>query len=360
MPLTARQRQTLLWTAIAVLLVWALIALGPVLTPFAAAAILAYALQPLVEWQVRRRLPRFAAVTITLLLTLLVLVSLILILVPILQRESSQIRTQLPGLVASLTTTLNNGLIPWLRDTLGLSVTLDSAALKTWVAQHLSSSGDDWAALAFNYIKSGSNTIVQFVGLLFLVPVALFYLLLDWPKATATLRGLVPPRWQAVVADWLQEIDTLLGQYVRGQGLVMISLAAYYSICLALAGFELWLPLGVLTGLLIAIPYLGFATGLLFALIAGMLQFGPARGLLSVAIIYGIGQVLEGVGLTPYLVGERIGLHPLAVIFALLAFGFLFGFIGVLLALPMAAVVAIALRRLRRGYVDSDFFARSD
>ena len=145
MTLTARQRQTLLWTAIAALLVWALIALGPVLTPFAAAAILAYALQPLVEWLVRRRLPRFAAVTITLLLTLLVLVSLILILVPILQRESSQIRTQLPGLAASLTITLNNSLIPWLRDTLGLSVTLDSAALKTWVAQHLSSSGDDWA-----------------------------------------------------------------------------------------------------------------------------------------------------------------------------------------------------------------------
>jgi predicted PurR-regulated permease PerM len=122
----------------------------------------------------------------------------------------------------------------------------------------------------------------------------------------------------------------------------------------------LWLPIGVLTGLLIAIPYLGFATGLIFALLAGMLQFGPAQGFLSVALIYGVFQVVESLVLTPRLVGERIGLHPLAVIFALIAFGYLFGFVGILLALPLAAVLAIALRRLRRGYLGSDFFARTD
>lgn len=356
MTLTPRQRQTLLWTAIATLLVWALVVLGPVLTPFVAAAILAYALQPLAEWLVRRRLPRVLAVILTLALALTVLAALVLILVPILQRESSQIRSQLPALAATLTATLNQSVVPWLRDTLGLPLALDAAALKATLARQLSSSGEDWAAAAFDYLKSGSNALLQVVGLLFLVPVALFYLLLDWPKVTTNLGSLVPPRWRAIVADWLAEIDTLLGQYVRGQALVMLALAVYYAAALAVARFELWLPIGVMTGLLIAIPYLGFATGLLFALIAGMLQFGPAHGLLAVAIIYGIGQVLEGVLLTPYLVGERIGLHPLAVIFALLAFGYLFGFVGVLLALPLAAVVAIALRRLRRGYVDSAFF----
>jgi predicted PurR-regulated permease PerM len=360
MQLTDRQRQTLLWTAVGLVLIWALVALGPVLTPFAAAAILAYALQPTVEWMVKRRLPRVLAVSLTILLAILAVASLLLILAPIVQKEFVQIRAQLPALIANLTEKLNVTLLPWLNANFGLPLTLDASALRGWLTQHLSASGDDWAATLFNYLKSGGNTFLQILGFLFLVPVALFYLLLDWPKNVSRLNDLVPPRWQPVVQDWVSEINTLLGQYLRGQLLVMLCLAVLYSIALLLAGFQLWLPIGVLTGLLIAIPYLGFATGLIFALLAGMLQFGPAQGFLSVALIYGVFQVVESLVLTPRLVGERIGLHPLAVIFALIAFGYLFGFVGILLALPLAAVLAIALRRLRRGYLGSDFFARTD
>ena len=138
----------------------------------------------------------------------------------------------------------------------------------------------------------------------------------------------------------------------------MLALAVFYALALLVAGFDLWLPIGVLTGLLVAVPYLGFALGLIFALVTGMLQLGPVAGLVSVAVIYGAGQVLESLVLTPRLVGERIGLHPLAVILALLAFGTLFGFVGVLLALPLSAVLAVGLRRLRAAYLASEFYLR--
>ena len=360
MQLTDRQRQTLLWTAVGVALIWALVVLGPVLTPFAAAAILAYALQPTVEWMVKRHIPRTLGVTLTILLAILAVASILLILTPIVQKEFVQIRAQLPTLIATLTEKLNAGLLPWLSSNFGVDVNLDAAALRGWLTQHLASSGEDWAALLLNYLKSGGNTFLQVLGFLFLVPVALFYLLLDWPKNVNRLYALVPPRWQPVVLDWFGEINTLLGQYLRGQFLVMLALAVLYSIALLIASFQLWLPIGVLTGLLIAIPYLGFATGLIFALLAGMLQFGPLKGFLIVAVIYSVFQIIESLVLTPRLVGERIGLHPLAVIFALIAFGYLFGFVGILLALPLAAVLAIALRRLRKGYLGSDFFSRTD
>ena len=153
-----------------------------------------------------------------------------------------------------------------------------------------------------------------------------------------------------------EEVDTLLAQYLRGQLLVMVVLAAYYSVALAIAGFDVALPVGILTGLLVFIPYLGFGLGLVLALIAAFLQFTDWSGVIAVAVIYGVGQVLEGFFLTPRLVGERIGLNPLAVIFALLAFGQLFGFVGVLLALPASAVLMVAFKHLRRHYLRSSFY----
>ena len=191
---------------------------------------------------------------------------------------------------------------------------------------------------------------------LVLVPVVMFYLLLDWPDLIARLGRLVPPRHRAGVDGFVAECDLVLGQYLRGQLLVMLVLAAFYTSALALARFELALPVGVFTGLAIFIPYLGFGLGALLALLAAVLQFASLYGVVAVAVIYGVGQVLESFVLTPRLVGERIGLHPIAVIFALLAFGHLFGFVGVLLALPSGALVLVALRRLRRLYVASRLY----
>ena len=148
----------------------------------------------------------------------------------------------------------------------------------------------------------------------------------------------------------------MLAQYLRGQLLVVVILAVFYPIALAIAGLDIALPVGLLTALAVFVPYIGFSTALVLALLAAFLQFGNWYGFAAVAVVYGIGQVLESVVLTPRLVGERIGLHPLAVIFSLLAFGQLFGFFGVLLALPVSAVVVSALRELRRGYLASTLY----
>jgi predicted PurR-regulated permease PerM len=194
------------------------------------------------------------------------------------------------------------------------------------------------------------------IGNAVLIPVVLFYLLADWDRFVALLREWVPLRWRAPVDGFMIEADAVLGQYLRGQLSVMLALAIYYSIALRLCGLDLALPIGVFTGLAIFIPYLGFGLGLLLALLAAVLQFEPLQALGVVALVYGAGQVLESFVLTPRWVGERIGLHPLAVIFALLAFGQLLGFVGVLVALPASAVLLVALRRMKQQYMASPLY----
>jgi predicted PurR-regulated permease PerM len=198
------------------------------------------------------------------------------------------------------------------------------------------------------------------VGNAVLIPVVLFYLLMEWRRFMGLLLVLVPPRLRGAVDSFTNEADGVLGQYLRGQLLVMGVLAVYYSAGLALFGLDLALPIGVFTGLAVAIPYLGFGLGLVLALLAGFLEFSAQTGhigaLVMVTVVYGLGQLLESFVLTPRLVGERIGLHPLAVIFALMAFGHLLGFVGVLIALPLSAVLLVAIRRLRSTYLDSTLY----
>ena len=189
-----------------------------------------------------------------------------------------------------------------------------------------------------------------------LIPVALFYLLMDWDRFVARLLELVPPSARGKVDSFTHEADLVLGQYLRGQLLVMLIMAVFYSTGLALFGLDLALPIGFFTGLAMFIPYIGFGIGLILALLAGALQFASAKALVMVAVVYGAGQVIEGFYVTPRFVGERIGLHPLAVIFALLAFAQLFGFVGVLVALPASAVLLVAMRRLRAGYMASRLY----
>ncbi len=354
MPLNPQQRQTLVWAAVGLLLLWVLSTLGQVLTPFVAGGILAYVLQPGVALLARHRVPRPVGVTLVMLLTLLVLVAITLVLVPIVQTEFGQIRRQFPSLVQAVT----ERLLPWLKHTFGLDIKLESTDIRAWFSRQLASSGEDWAAAMFAYARTGWSATVQIIGLVFLVPVLTFYLLIDWNDLMARMQAMIPPRWRAPTNDVLGEIDDLLGQYMRGQLLVMLALSVFYSLGLLVAGFSLWLPIGVLTGLLVAIPYLGFALGLVFALITGMLELGPLPGLIATAIVYGLGQLIEGMILTPRLVGERIGLHPLVVILALLAFGTLFGFVGVLMALPLSAMLAVGARRIHRAYLTSEFYAR--
>src|SRR5678815_1481763 len=194
------------------------------------------------------------------------------------------------------------------------------------------------------------------VGYVVLVPVVLFYLLADWPHYMARLLNLVPPRLRGKVTEFTAECDSVLGQYLRGQLLVMLLMAAYYSVGLALFDFDLAVPVGVFTGLAIFVPYVGFGIGLILALLAGVLQFGGWYGPIAVLVVYGTGQIVEGLFLTPKMVGGRIGMSTITVIFALFAFGHLFGFVGVLLALPMSALIAVVAARLRANYGKSNLY----
>jgi predicted PurR-regulated permease PerM len=214
---------------------------------------------------------------------------------------------------------------------------------------------DVWASVLPS-LKLGGGVIFTLLGLVVLVPVVLFYLLSDWQAMLQRVEGWIPRTKLPSVKSFIAEADTVLGQYMRGQLLVMVILAVFYSAGLALWGLDLALPIGVFTGLAMCIPYIGFGIGLILAFLAGVLQFDLGHTAFMLAAVYGAGQVLEGFFLTPRLVGERIGLHPLAVIFALLAFGQLFGFIGVLVALPASAVLLVALRRLKARYLASKLY----
>jgi predicted PurR-regulated permease PerM len=322
-----------------------------VLAPFLIAAVLAYALQPAVEALVRHRAPRSMAVSLVVLLAALAALALALLVVPVLARELPALREQIP-LGADR---LNRVLGVWLAQ-FGMDIKLDVAGIKAMVMKALDGNLEDWAARLLNSARLGGSIVLTVLGNAVLVPMVLFYLLLDWPAMMTRLRHLVPPRFGVPVAGFLDECDSVLGQYLRGQLMVMLTLALYYTGALALAGFELALPVGVFTGLAVFIPYLGFGLGLVLALLTALLQFDGWYGLLAVIAIYGTGQVLESFVLTPRLVGERIGLNPLAVIFALLAFGHLLGFVGVLAALPLSAVALVAGRRVLAVYLQSELY----
>ena len=354
MQFTNTQKRASAWCLIAALVVLALWLLGPVLTPFVVAAVLAYALTPLVNWLDRigrGRMPRVLAVMVVELLFILILLGIILMIVPIMAKELPLMREQVPLLADRL----NTGLSPWLAQ-FGIHVQLDVASIKAFVLKYLNANYEDALGSLMSSLKLGGSVALAVIGNAVLIPVALFYLLMDWDKFVARMLELVPIPMRGNFDSFTDESDSVLGQYLRGQMLVMLLMAAFYAIGLTLFGLDLALPIGVFTGLAMFIPYLGFGIGLLLAILAGLLQFASLKALVMVAVVYGIGQVVESLILTPRLVGERIGLHPLAVIFALLAFGQVFGFVGVLIALPASAVLLVGIRRIKARYMASKLY----
>lgn len=357
--LTSKQKQSLTWLGVALAFILLLSLLGPILMPFIVAAILAYVLNP---WLDRlcllrfrnRQLPRPIAATLMILFVVACILAIVLIMVPILQKQIPLLHNQIPLFLDKLNTTIG----PLLHD-FGIQANIDSEGIKALISSHLSSSGDVIGKAVLSSIRVGGTAVLGMLANFILIPIVLFYLMVDWHALIARVRNFIPRRWLAQTQSWFKEVDELLAQYLRGQILVMVVLACYYSIGLAIAGFDLALPVGILTGLLVFIPYLGFGFGLFLALISAVLQFSDLHGLIAVAIIYGAGQALESFFLTPKLVGERIGLHPLTVIFALMAFGQLFGFIGILVALPASAVLSVAAKNLRISYLNSSFYRQS-
>ena len=351
MNLSSTQRRTLSWLALGLAALALLWLLAPVLTPFLIGAVLAYALHPAVERLAKRRVPRVLAVLFVEVVVLLAVTAVLLLMVPILSKEIPLLREQVPLLAKTLKTSVE----PWLAQ-FGIHVALDVDSLQQLALKTLNANFEDWFATIVLSARIGGSIVLTILGTVVLVPVVLFYLLMDWPRLTLRMQEMVPPRLRPGFHGFMSECDTVLGQYLRGQLLVMLAMAAFYSVGLALFGFDLAVPVGLFTGLAMFIPYLGFGLGMLLALLAGILQFANWYGLVAVAVVYGFGQMLEGFFLTPRLVGERIGLSPLAVIFALLAFGHLFGFAGVLIALPVSAVLVVAAARLRDWYVQSRLY----
>ncbi len=358
MQFTANQKSFFAWSGLATLLALVLWLLAPVLAPFVVALVLAYALTPLVDWLDfvgRGRIPRLLAVLVVELVFIVALLGVLLLIVPILAKELPLMRQQLPLLLDSATGTLQPLLQHW-----GIHVALDVDSVKAFVLKYLNANVEDAFGSVLASVKLGGSVAFSLIGNAILIPVVLFYLLMEWRRLVGQVKALIPGRARAGTDGFFKEADSVLGQYLRGQLLVMVSLAVYYSVTLALFGLDLALPIGVFTGLAVFVPYVGFGVGLVLATLAGLLEFSAQSGvtytLIMVAVVYGFGQVIESFVLTPRMVGERIGLHPLAVIFALLAFGQLFGFVGVLIALPASAVLLVGIRRLRARYLASPMY----
>ncbi len=354
-PAAARRALTLrnyLWIAgAAVVVVLGLRYLGPVLTPFLIGAILAYLGKPLVHWAAGRGIARALSTTVVVLLFGVALFALFLVLVPLVQSEIALAARRIPDLFGQAVTRLS----PWLEAQFGIQLAFDFASLRTLIAENMNEARDLSLQL-LSGLKTGGLIVVSVLVNLALIPVVMFYVLRDWEMIGERLYALVPRRWLAKTRTIVGDIDEVLAEFLRGQLMVMGVLAIYYAIALTVVGLERGVAIGVLTGLLVFIPYVGFGLGLTLGVLAALLQWSGWPGFAAVLAVYGVGQLVENYILVPYLVGDRIGLHPLAVIFALLAFGQLFGFAGVLLALPASAALLVGLRHLRGAYVVSPVY----
>lgn len=326
--------------------------LAPVLTPFISAAFLAYLGDPLVDRLEARRLNRTLSVTIVFSIIFLVITLVLILLVPMLESQISYLIRKMPSHLAWV----QQELIPGLAHRFNLDpTTFNFNALREMLSQQWGQGGN----IIFNIFKSVSNSgmlIMVWIGNLVLIPVVTFYLLRDWDILVARVHELLPRSKEPVIKKLAIESDNVLAAFLRGQFMVMILLGIIYSLGLKIAGLKLALLIGMLAGMVSFVPYLGFIVGIVAASVAMLLQTQDIYQLWPVIAVFGVGQMLEGMVLTPMLVGDKIGLHPVAVIFAVLAGGQLFGFIGVLLALPVAAVIAVMLRHLHSQYLSSSLY----
>lgn len=348
-PLTWRNYLWLIGAA--VLLVAGLHWLGPVLTPFLIGAILAYLGTPLVDRMHKRGVPRALGTLAVVLAFVFALFALFVVLVPLVQAEVSLAAQRLPDLLAQL----QGRVAPWLAERFGVELTLDFDTVRDLIAEN-AQGAQELSLKVLSGVRTGSRIVLALLVNVALIPVVMFYLLRDWVFFIAKIDDLVPRRWKPRTRQMAREIDDVLAEFLRGQLMVMTVLALYYAIALTVVGLDRAIAIGVLTGLLVFIPYVGFGLGLVLGVLAALLQWHGWPAFLAVLGVYAAGQLLENYVLVPYLVGDRIGLHPLAVIFALLAFGQLFGFAGVLLALPISAALLVGLRHVRNAYVVSPVY----
>lgn len=347
----ATDRHTL-WLFVALLAIGLMFYyLGPILTPFLFGALIAYICNPLVKRLERYRIPHLMAVILVLVLVIGIFVALIGVMVPILETQIALLIERMPDYIDNLRSKIE----PWLYNQFGVVLNLDREHLRAIFTENWRSAGG-FAQRMLPSLKTGGLALINFFVNLVLVPVVLFYVLRDWDRLLAKLDELVPLRWRDTVHMLARQIDDLLGAFFRGQLSIMVLMAIFYILTLWAIGLDLAFPIGVISGLLTFVPFLGVFTGVALATLAGLMQFGSLLDLLPIWAIFIIAQPLEGYVFTPWLVGDKIGLHPVMVIFAVLAFGALFGFFGVLLALPASAVLLVLLRYFRQRYFASRIY----
>lgn len=333
---------------------WLIYLLAPVLMPFAFAAMLAYLGDPLTDKLETYRLSRTNAVLVVFSVMTLAFVLILLLLVPVLEDQVQHFVSSLPAYV----TWLNETVIPWAqrRFHVGIRpVNLDQ--IVNLIKGHWEQAGGIAASVMSSVSHSG-GVIAEWLMNLLLIPVVTFYLLRDWDELVVKVHDLLPRRAAPTAIKLAREVDSVLSAFVRGQLYVMLALGCIYSIGLWIVGLDLALLIGMMAGLVSFVPYLGSIIGIVTACVAALVQFHELIQLVPVAIVFIIGQSLEGMVLTPMLVGDKIGLHPVAVMFAVLAGGQLFGFLGILLALPVASVIMVLLRHVHDLYRYSDFYGR--
>lgn len=346
--MTPRDSRRWQMLAIVVVICFVLWLLAPVLMPFAIAAMLAYLGDPLADRLERVGLGRTLAVSIVFIVLLLLAIGALLLLIPLISRQVDNLVENLPRYGAWVRDTA----VPWVQAKLHLDPhTFDAERVMAAVREHIGSIG----AVLGKLSRSGVGVIMWLTNLV-LIPVVAFYLLRDWDRLVAWIDTMLPRSVEPTVAHLARQSDAILGAFVRGQLLVMLALGVFYGGGLAAVGLSVGPLIGMVAGLLSFVPYLGFIIGFGAAVIAVLVQYGDWVHLLMVCGVFVVGQLLEGYVLVPKLVGDKIGLHPVAVIFAVLAGGYLFGFLGVLLALPAASVILVLLRYLSERYRMSELY----
>ncbi|WP_313246422.1 AI-2E family transporter [Stenotrophomonas rhizophila] len=335
---------------------WVIWLLGPILTPFVLALALAWLGDPLVDRIEANGRSRNTGVVLVFVAMILVITAALLILVPMIERQIATLVAAIPQAQQWL---MQTG-IPWFEQKTGLEIMqwMDPDRLIEWVRSHWQQAGG-FAKTFFGYVSRSGFTMVTWVVNILLLPILAFYFLRDWDKLVERVASMIPRNHIGTITKLARESDEVLGAFIRGQFLVMIALGVVYAAGLSLVGLKLGLLIGLVAGLISFIPYLGATTGIVMAIGAALVQ---AQGfdlklLILVGVVFTVGQLLESYVLTPRIVGDKIGLHPVAVIFAVMAGGQLFGFLGMLLALPVAAVSNVLLRYAHQRYRQSDLYA---
>lgn len=346
------QKQITFWAISFLVLILLLWLLSPILLPFIAGLVLAYFLDPVADALERLGLPRVAATAVILLLSILALVLVGLLIVPILGDQIVKFAGDLPSLMQSLLARFNEVAPQWMKDAITKSGTDIQGSISD-----IAGRAAGWTATLLASVWSGGMALVNILSLLVVTPIVAFYLLADWDRLVAKVDSWLPRDHAESIRGIFNDIDAALAGFIRGQGTVCLLLGLFYALALSLAGLKFGLVIGLGAGLLSFIPYVGALVGGVVAIGVGLVQFWPDfASVLIVVGIFAAGQFIEGNFLSPKLVGSSIGLHPVWLMFALFAFGYVFGFVGLLLAVPLAAAAGVLVRFAIDQYLASKLY----